>query len=310
MEKRISKMNALLHQFGHSQVKTVQEWNSIPPSSKKSLPKNPPKHFFEMRVTSGSTGDPLFIYYSKEAVEFFLRRTVKSIQLSEVTPKDTALNLFTYGSYIPGSMYERACNRMNLPVIPLGGPNTYSKEKMLFLIQKLRPNVWMSLPSYALNLLSELKPTNYPKKVLVAGEKLYPSYIRIFKEKGVEVINHFGLTECPAIGVSEKNPSKIKVIEEGIRVESIAEESGENLLVTDYQNFSTPIIRYRTGDIIKPRKVSKDGSISEFEMLARSDDLVKLRGSFVSKNKIIESLLDYSSHFQVVVSTKNNKDVV
>ena len=308
----LEKMNNLL---GRNKIKRIDDWRKIEISTKKELSENPVStSFLELRITSGSTGEPLYVFYSKESVDGFISRTRESIRLSGISQNDIVLNLFAYGNYVPGSMYERACLLDNIPVLPLGAPNTYPKEKIIEVILKIKPTVWLSVPSYALGLLevlNKINPDLKPKKVIVAGEMLLDSYISRFEELGVEVINHFGLTECPAIGVSKKgNPRLIKVINEGIYVEAIKVKDDLQLAITDLNNKATPIIRYNTRDILEGVKYNRDGSISEFVVIGRSDDLVKLQGMLTSKTKIENTLSKYTSDFIVNFKTKENRDFV
>jgi phenylacetate-coenzyme A ligase PaaK-like adenylate-forming protein len=81
------------------------------------------------------------------------------------------------------------------------------------------------------------------------------------------------------------------------------------LIVTDFTNTSSPIIRYRTKDIIKNVK-RQGGIIKEFEIVSRNDDLIKLRGAFVSKVKLGEILSNFSLDFIVYFTIKNNSDFI
>ena len=308
----IKKMDNLI---GKDNIKTIHDWKKIKINTKKDLSESVvPKKFAELRITSGSTGKPLYIFYSKEAVEGFINRTRKSIKLSGVSNKDIVLNLFAYGNYVPGSMYERACLLEEIPVLPLGAPNTYPKEKIMEVILKIKPTVWFSVPSYALGLLeilNTINPKAKPKKVIVAGEMLLDSYISRFKDLGVQVINHFGLTECPAIGISKKgSPKIIEVIDEDIYVEAVEIENKLQLAITDLNNHSTQIVRYNTKDILENVKLNKDGSICEFTIIGRDDDLVKLQGMLTSKTKIEDTLSKYTNEFIVNFKTKENRDFV
>jgi phenylacetate-CoA ligase len=308
--KIIEKMNDLI---GEDNIKSIDDWKNINIKTKKDLSESVvPKKFIELRITSGSTGKPLYVFYSKEAVEGFIRRTRKSIKLSGVSKNDIVLNLFAYGNYVPGSMYERACLLEGISVLPLGAPNTYPKEKIMEVILKIKPTVWFSVPSYAIGLLEVLNKINseiMPKKVIVAGEMLLDSYISRFKELGVEIINHFGLTECPAIGISKKkDPKLIKVINDGIYAEAIEKDKTIGLAITDLNNKATPIIRYNTGDVLKNIKYADDGSLKEFSIIGRSDDLIKLQGILTSKTKIEDTLSRYTHEFIVNFKTKENRD--
>lgn len=295
----------------------ANKWTEVPLSNKNKIRKNKnPNRFSELRITSGSTGNPLFIYYSKESVNKFIKRTTTSLDLSGISKKDVVLNLFAYANYVPGAMYEKACQKMEVGVIPLGSPNMYPKEKVIEVINKTKPTVWLSVPSYAINLLNLLSGSNvnkevYPKKIIVAGEKLLTSYLKRFQELEINVINHFGLTECPAIGVSmKKHPELISTINDGIYTEIIKKENGNYLVVSDLYNYSSPIIRYETGDIVDNVKFNRNGTLSEFKLVGRADDLIKVQGILVSKAKIIDILSTYTSNFLITIKTKKGRDFV
>ena len=312
----IDLMNRLLEKYNLSKINSNEEWEKIKISSKNNLRSIKLNNFQELRITSGSTGEPLFIFYSQESVKYFLKRVIKSIKKSGVKSNDIVLNLFAYGNFIPGSMYERGCLSIGIPILPLGAPNTYPKEKVIEVILKVKPTIWFSVPSYALGLMQALKSIGkeeyLPRKVIVAGEKLLESYINNFKELNVEVINHFGLTECPAIGISKKNnPKIIKVISDGLYIESIKNDVGDELVVTDLNNFSTPIIRYNTADIIDHISYNKKNkSIIQFELKNRSDDLIKLQGILTSKNQIIETISRFTNEFIINLFIEDNRDIV
>lgn len=309
----LNLMNKLLLNYGLNGIKNIEEWTNIKTKTKEDLKLINVKKFFELRITSGSTGEPCYIYYSKNSVEAFIRRTIRSIELSNVTTDDIVLNLFAYGNYVPGSMYEKALQQMNICVIPLGAPNTYSKEKIIDVILKLKPTVWCSVPSYALgliNIIAEIDKNALPKIVMAAGEALLDSYISTFKFHGIKVVNHFGSTECPAIGVSLNDEKKIHVISDGIIIESEKNKNIEELVITDLNNFSTPILRYNSKDIIDNIKKDHNDHIIEFELKGRNDDLVKLMGILVSKIKISNTILKHTDEFYVLLKTKENRDYV
>lgn len=309
--KFITQANKLLSNFNEKNISSIEEWKEIPLKRKSDILNTVPKQFLELRITSGSTGEPLFIYYSSEAVDAFIQRGVESIRNAGVTKKDIVLNLFAYGNYVPGSMYERVCLVEGISVLPLGAPNTYPKEKIFEVVKRLKPTVWFSVPSYALaqlNIIASIDKTLLPRVVVVAGERLLDSYIDNFKQLGVELVNNFGSTECPAIGFSDGDPKLIKTIPDGIYAESVEVDGNDELVITDLRNRSTPIIRYNTRDLIKRTKINPDGSLAEFEIIGRSDDLLKLKGLLVSKNKIVSTLSAFTQEFYVDVVIKNGMD--
>lgn len=313
----INELNTLLNHFNKNKIKNLKEWEKIESLSKKDLihlKDNPPNNFVNCASTSGSTGEPLYVFYSKEAYRSYIERTIKSYETAGITDEDTVLNLFAYGTAVVGSEYERACIESDIPVYPLGAPNTFSRERAISLILRAKPTVWLSVPSYALNLLREIKkkdPEAIPRLVFVAGELLLDSYISEFESLGVKVVNQYGLTECPAVGISKpENPKVFKALEKGILLESEETEKGDGLLITDKRNKSTPIIRYKTKDLIENVKYDKNGFIKEFRVIGRYGSLVSLQGRLFSKVEIKDTLSRFTKDFFVEIKTRNNRDFV
>ncbi|VVB77292.1 AMP-binding enzyme [uncultured archaeon] len=271
-----------------------------------------PANFAEVRITSGSTGEPLYVFYSQGAVRAFIDRTIVTLKKLGVSRSDTVLNLLAYGNFVPGSMYERACNEAEIPILALGTPNTHPMKKTLDAIEKARPTVWLAMPSYALKLLDALESSGrgpLPREVMVTSERLLDSYVGRFRHFGIELRTTFGLTECPAIGVSKPGDAMTQeVIGDGAYVEAVDVNGATELAVTDLNNLSTPVIRYLTGDVIKNIKYGDDGSVIEFVPDRRNDDLIKINGILVSKSALVEALSKYSDDFTVRIETRNDSD--
>ncbi|MEI6553104.1 MAG: hypothetical protein WCO09_00895, partial [bacterium] len=108
----------------------------------------------------------------------------------------------------------------------------------------------------------------------------------------------------------EDNQSLIEVINDGIYVEAIENDGKFNLVITDLNNFSTPIIRYNTGVVISDLKYNEDGSLKSFLMIGRDDDLVKLQGILTSKSKIVDTLSKFTDIFTINIKTQEDRDLL
>jgi len=145
----------------------------------------------------------------------------------------------------------------------------------------------------------------------VAGERLLDTHIKRFQNYNVELVNHFGLTECPAIGVSKKgDPRVLEIINDGIFTESLKENDAERFVVTDLHNTATPIVRYKTGDMLERVRHNSDGTLSQMSIVGRGDDLVKIQGILIPKTKIIEIVSRFTDKFLVDIQTKKARDFV
>jgi phenylacetate-CoA ligase len=163
------------------------------------------------------------------------------------------------------------------------------------------PAVLCCTPTYALRLaeVAEGDATRRPladsgvRTIIVAGESggsLPAVRARIERAWGARVIDHYGLTEVGPVAFEDwDRPGGLYVNE----AEFIAEvldaggapvadgELGE-LVLTNLGRVASPVLRYRTGDVVRARTAPWPTGPSylwlEGGILARADDMVTIRG--------------------------------
>lgn len=320
---KINKLNEILTEFGKEKVKDISEWKKVKPTSKKDLKylkENPPNNFVNFVNTSGTTGENLYIYYSKESNEAFIERCIETFEMAGITEKDKVLDLFAYGPWVVGSLMEKAFLRANIPNIPLGSPNITSQDEVLEYLRNIQPTVWATIPSYGGELLNKIekspslearledkdldKEDLFPRLIYSSGEMLLDTYIEKFQSRDIEVANHYGLSELPVAAMTTtKNPKKFKALEKGTYIETHKTDKGKELLVTDLKNKATPVIRYRTQDLVKNVTYNSDGSVSEFELIGRYGDLTKIQSFLVSKQNLTDTLRRFTKDFKIKIKT-------
>ncbi|VVB77294.1 Uncharacterised protein [uncultured archaeon] len=285
-------------------------WEKVPISTKDDLRKaGIPDRYVEIRTTSGSTGKPLCIFCSKSSVDARIRNGIRMFEKIGVGKGDTLVNLSLAGTR---STFERICNELEVALLPLGAPNTCRMGDALDVIIEFKPAVWYSTPSYALRLLDELRARNIkyvPDKIVVGGERLLDSYIARFMNFGTDLYNVMGTVEFSRVGISKKGkPKVLEAFDPGLYVETAEGTDGTELVVTDLENLATPIIRYKTGDLVNVLERNGDGSVREFSYEGRTGDLVKLFGMFASKTDIENRLSKYTDDFVVYIKTSGAGD--
>jgi phenylacetate-CoA ligase len=128
------------------------------------------------------------------------------------------------------------------------------------------------------------------RKILVAGEPggSLPAVRQQLEEawNGAEVLDHYGMTEVgPVAFAASGKPGALRILEERYLAEIIHPElntpvkegeSGE-LVLTPLGRSGWPLFRYRTGDLVLPKRTA-DGLLLEGGILARIDDMVIVRG--------------------------------
>ena len=178
-----------------------------------------------------------------------------------------------------------------------------SSQLRLSIIEAVSATVVCCTPTYALRLAEvagEERKVGGPlsegsvRVLIVAGEpggSIPATRIRIEQAWGARVIDHHGLTEVGPVSFEcWEGPGLLHLNE----VEYIAEvldpatldpvpdgQSGE-LVLTNLGRSASPVIRYRTGDVVvrrsEPCGCGRTMARLEGGILARTDDMVSIRG--------------------------------
>ncbi len=248
--------------------------------------------------TSSTTGRPLRWLDTNASWQWALDCWKSVFGAARVGPGDRVLFAFSFGPFLGfWTAFEAAC-QIGAQCVPGGGMSSHQR---LALIGAVRPGVLCCTPTYALRLaeVNESEPGHSPltasgvRTIIVAGESggSVPAVrARIERAWGARVIDHYGLTEVGPVAFEDWNrPGGLYVNE----AEFIAEvldargapvpegELGE-LVLTNLGRTASPVIRYRTGDVVRARTAPcptgppylwLDGGI-----VARADDMVTIRG--------------------------------
>ncbi|VVB77297.1 AMP-binding enzyme [uncultured archaeon] len=309
-EDSVGARKRLLLHFGIS-VSGSRFWESVPFTTKDNLKSlRAPAEFAAMRTTNGSTGAPLSVFYSKGAVLAMVARNIHAIRAMGIGKDD-----FLLSSNADEGLWARSCAEMGIRSLSVGIPVYDSgMDDVVDAVLRTRPTVWAFLPSKAIRLLElvdSVAPDYKPRIFVCQGEPFLNTYTEKLGGMGIELYNNFGLTECRKIGLSRRgDPKAIRVSPPGLWIETAATEKGTELVLTDLENLATPIIRYRSGDIVEDVKYNDDGSVREFTPVGRKDHMIKLRGALVSGQEIVEKLSKYTDDFVVSIKTANFTDVL
>jgi phenylacetate-CoA ligase len=93
-----------------------------------------------------------------------------------------------------------------------------------------------------------------PNLVMSGGEQLFPQDAKLMKDAfGAPVIDSYGASECPCIGIGKEEYDGIYLMDDYSYIEIME----DHILVTNLQNFTQPIIRYRLDDRLTLKEDSK-----------------------------------------------------
>jgi phenylacetate-CoA ligase len=249
--------------------------------------------------TSSTTGSPLRWLDTNESWQWMLDCWKAVYGGARVDATDRIFFPFSFGPFLGfWTAFEAGC-QMGAHCIPAGG---MSSQARLAMIDALQPTVVCCTPTYALRLLEvnagmhgapDLAGGSV-RALIVAGEaggSISSTRERIERGWGARVIDHHGLTEVGPIsfecwespGGLHVNESEYicEVLEPGSDRAVPDGERGE-LVVTNLGRAPSPLVRYRTGDVVvrrsEPCRCGRTFARLEGGVLSRVDDMVNVRG--------------------------------
>jgi phenylacetate-CoA ligase len=206
---------------------------------------------------------------------------------------------FSFGPFLGFWSAFYSAQSLGFLSIPGGGMSTVTRLHMMF---ENEATVLCCTPTYAIRLGEVALSENFDlqkskiKTFIVAGEpggSIKATRDRIKKLwPGSNVVDHYGMTEVGPVSYQCPNHEGVlrimetRYIAEAIDPVSLANvEEGAvgELVLTTLGRYGSPLLRYRTGDLVKKIHLpSPDGEIDEFALeggiLGRSDDSVSIKG--------------------------------
>ncbi len=315
-------------------LKTLNDLAKFPFTTKKTLRDNYPFGLFavprervvRVHASSGTTGKPTVVGYTKRDIDTWADLVARSIRAAGGRPGDMVHVAYGYGLFTGGLGAHYGAERLGCTVVPMSGGQT---EKQVQLIQDFQPSVIMVTPSYMLNIVEEFKrqgidPATSSLKVGIFGAEPWTDAMRseIETAAGIDAVDIYGLSEVMGPGVaSECIESKDGPViwEDHFYPEIIDPDTGEvlpdgvegELVFTSLSKEALPIVRYRTRDLTRllpptSRSMRRMGRIT-----GRSDDMLIIRGVNVFPSQVEEQVLQMPAlapQYQLVVSKDGHLD--
>ncbi len=289
----------------------------------------PDKDIVRIHSSSGTTGTPVVIPYTKRDVDDWAIMFERCYRMAGITEDDRIQITPGYGLWTAGIGFQAGCERLGAMAIPMGPGNT---EKQLKMMEDLGTTVLTATSSYALLLAEEIKERglrdrlNLRKGIIGSerwGEKMREE---IASYLGVEFYDIYGLTEIygPGIGISCDYRHGIHMWDDYIYFEIVDPKTGENvpdgetgeLVITTLRKEGAPLIRYRTHDLtrIVPGECPCGSRFPRIDIIiGRTDDMTKVRGCNIFPaqfDEVISSIEGASCEYQVMIDHLMGKDEV
>ena len=276
--------------------------------------------------TSGTSGTPLRWLDTPESWDWMVANWQPIFRAGSVTAADTIFFAFSFGPFIGFWLAFETAVRLGARCIPGGGMSSAARVRAIL---DHRATVLCCTPTYALHLaevaaLERLDlSTAAVKTLIVAGEPggcIPATRARLEAAwPGARVFDHHGMTEIGSVTYEcPVRPRVLHVLESAYIAEIIdpatgahlpAGETGE-LVLTNLGRLGSPLLRYRTGDLVKSSldticECGRSELALEGGILGRTDDMVCVRGVNVYPGAVEEIVRAQGgvAEYQVKVST-------
>ena len=294
----------------------------------------PPERYVRFHQTSGTHGRPLPVFDTRDDWAWWMECWRVILDRGGVTPDDRVLVASSFGPYAGfWSGFEAVIDRGGLAISAGGMPSL----GRLQLARSLAATVLMATPSYALHLAEVAEEHKIDlaalpvRLVIVMGEpggSIPATRARIADVWGAEVLDHAGATEVGPWGVGDLAGGGLDVIETGFHPEFLALDTGRaagpgelaELVLTTLGRAGSPVIRYRTGDVVRPVWATAADVAAgacpwvrlEGGILGRADDMLVVRGVNIfpgAIDDIVRSFPEVVEH-RLTVTTRGSLDLL
>ncbi len=315
-----------------SDVKGVDEITKLPFTIKEDMRDNYPFGLFsvpldeiaELHVSSGTTGNPTVVGYTKSDIKLWSEVMARALACAGAVPGDKVQIAYGYGLFTGGLGFHYGALEMGLTIIPASSGQT---KRQLKLMTDFRPRILACTPSYALYMAEEARAMGLDLRkrsweVGVFGAEPWSESMRkeIEDTWGILATDIYGLSEIIGPGVAQECPNKCglhlfwdvfypEVINPKTGQYAREGESGE-LVITTLTKRGIPLLRYRTRDIVGityERCACGRTSPRITKIKGRTDDMIIVRGINVFPSQIEHVLLTIEGiepHYQLIVDRK------
>jgi len=315
-------------------LKTLADLASFPFTDKQDLRDNYPFAMFavpreqvlRLHASSGTTGKPTVVGYTRCDVDTWADLMARSIRASGGRAGDMVQVAYGYGLFTGGLGAHNGAERLGCTVIPMSGGQT---EKQVQLIVDFRPDILMCTPSYALTVAEEMRrqgidPRSTSLRIGIFGAEPWTNEMRrqIEQTLDIDAVDIYGLSEVMGPGVANEcieTKDGPVIWEDHFYPEIIDSRTGQvlpdgekgELVFTSLTREAMPVIRYRTRDLTRLLPPTARSMRRMEKVAGRSDDMLIIRGVNVFPTQVEELILKQSKlapHYQLIVSRQAHLD--
>ena len=288
----------------------------------------PRKELLEFHMSSGSTGTPVVMAYTKNDLNQWADCMARCYTMAGLGPGDAFQIMPTFGLFNGGFGCYHGCRKAGLFCVPASSGNT---ERQIKLMRDFGVKGFCSVVSYVPRIIEQLDAEvsgdhDIPSlRVGIFGSETFSDEMRrkIEKRLHIECFDIYGMTETGGIGTTGQDCSchcGLHVFEDQYITEVIDPVSGNvlpdgeygELVFTSLTREAMPIIRYRTHDICRilsrERCACGRTSLRIDRITGRTDDMLIVKGVNFYPRQVEQALMEIPGvrdEFQIILETRH-----
>ncbi|MCL2317665.1 MAG: phenylacetate--CoA ligase [Methanomassiliicoccaceae archaeon] len=316
-------------------VKDLKAFHKLPFMKKADFRDNYPDGLFvkpyedlvRLHVSSGTTGKPTVVGYTKKDLEDWSESLARGMISFGASNKDIVQNCHGYGLFTGGLGVHYAGEKIGATVIPSSTGNT---ERQIQLMRDLPVSLFVSTPSYLFHVadvcdkmgISFQKDTKI-RRAIAGGEPWSESMrVKIQEKTGIRVHNCYGASEFYGPSFLECEKQKGVHVWADLCYMEILDKNGDQcadgergeMVVTMLQKEAFPLIRYKIGDISSLEWDKCECGRTHPRLMrisGRTDDMLSVRGINVFPSQV-ESIIGeipfLSAFYHITLENKDYMD--
>jgi phenylacetate-CoA ligase len=291
---------------------------------------SPMKDIVRLHASTGTTGKPIVVAYTKEDIEVWSNAMMRSFAACGLHAGDVIQNAYGYGLFTGGLGAHYGGEALGATVIPISGGNT---QRQLMVMKDFGSTAICCTPSYFLHIIEQapelgVNLKELPLRAGIFGAEPWTEAMRrrIEAESSIKAYDIYGLSEIigPGVAMECECQSGPHIFEDWFFPEIIDLKTGKplpdgeegELVLTTLGKLAMPMIRYRTRDItaLTSEKCECGRTLRRIQRIGRrSDDMFIIRGVNVYPSQIETALLKVEGtlpHYQIILTREKGLDEV
>ena len=284
----------------------------------------------EMHMSSGSTGTPVVMPYTKNDLDQWADCMARCYRMAGAYPGDPVQITPSFGLFNGGFGMYHGARMADLFIVPTGSGNT---ERQIRLAKDFGTKFLTAVVSYSIRIIEILEKMKETLPELKAGifgaEALTDNMAKtIAGALGIEVFNIYGMTETGGVGTLGCDcpmHSGIHVWEDQYYVEIVDPVTKKpvpdgtlgELVVTSLTREALPVVRFKTGDLTRILSREKCGCgrthLRIDSISGRTDDMLIIKGVNFFPTQVEQALLEIPGvhpHYQIIIEDHHGvKDI-